>query len=85
MRLKALLVLPMMLSLIACDPGSSEETVVVRFVCLRIKEYDVATQNRALAELDSLPRDSALRMFIGDYKHLRNKIEECRSRSAAVK
>lgn len=69
----------------ACNPESSEEIVVVRFMCLRIKEYDVATQNRALAELDSLPRDSALRLFIGDYKHLREKVRECRSKSEAVK
>jgi hypothetical protein len=83
MRWKALLVLPMMLSLIACDPDGSDGTVVVRFVCLRINEYDQATQDRALAEYSALPKDSALRIFIGDYKQLRERIRLCRERAAA--
>jgi hypothetical protein len=85
MRLKALLVLPMMLLLTACEPESFEDVVVVKFVCLRINEYDKDTQDRALAELNALPKESALRLFIGDYKHLREKIRECRTKSAAVK
>lgn len=73
----------MMLLLTACDPGSSE--VVVKFVCLRVNEYDRATQDKALAELSALPRDSALRLFVGDYKRLRDQVRACRERSAAVK
>lgn len=73
----------MMLSLTACEPGSSE--VVVRFVCLHVNEYDRATQDRALAEYNALPKDSALRLFIGDYSRLREQIRVCRARGAAAK
>ena len=62
----------------ACNPESSE--VVVRIVCPRINEYDVKTQERALAEYNALPAGSALRLFIGDYKQLRDQIRICRSR-----
>lgn len=73
----------MVLLLTACDPGSSD--VVVRFVCLRVNEYDRATQDKALAEFNALPQGSALRQFIGDYKRLRDQVRACRERSAAVK
>jgi hypothetical protein len=66
----------MTLWLTACDPQSS--SVVVQFVCPYIKQYDVATQERALAEYNALPKDSALRLFIGDYKQLRDQIRVCR-------
>jgi len=69
----------MMLSLTACEPGSSE--VVVKIVCPTINQYDKATQDKALAEYQALPKDSALRLFIGDYKRLRDQIAVCRSRS----
>ncbi|WP_439363067.1 hypothetical protein ACNJYD_19760 [Bradyrhizobium sp. DASA03005] len=68
--------------LTACDPGSSE--VVVKFICPRINEYDAATQDRALRELQALPKDSALRLFVGDYKHLRDQIRVCRERAGAA-
>ncbi len=71
----------MMLLLTACDPGSSE--VVVKTICPRINEYDAATQDRALAELQALPKDSALRLFVGDYKQLRDQIRVCRARATA--
>lgn len=70
----------MMLSLTACDPGSSE--VVVKIVCPVINQYDARTQERALAEFNALPKDSALRLFIGDYKRLRDQITLCRARGA---
>jgi hypothetical protein len=70
-----------MLLLTACDPGDSSE-VVVKIICARIVEYDQKTQDRALAELEKLPADSALRLFIGDYGRLRNQIRECRARNA---
>lgn len=78
MRWTALLVLPMTLLLTACEPGSSE--VVVKIVCPRINEYDAKTQDRALAEYNALPAGSALRLFIGDYKQLRDQIRVCRER-----
>lgn len=83
MRWKACLALPILTLLTACDPGSSE--TVVRFVCLRVNEYDRATQDKALAEFNALPQGSALRQFIGDYKRLRDQVRACRERSAAVK
>lgn len=70
----------MMLLITACD-GTSSETVVVRFFCLKINEYDDKTQERALAELEKLPKDSALRLFIGDYKHLRDQARKCREKA----
>lgn len=69
----------MTLWLTACDPGSSE--VVVKIVCPTINQYDQATQDRALAEYQALPRDSALRVFVGDYKRLRDQVALCRSRN----
>lgn len=72
----------MTLSLIACEPESSE--VVVKIVCPTIMQYDQPTQDRALAEYQALPKDSALRLFIGDYKRLRDQITVCRSRAASA-
>ncbi len=80
MRSTAFLILPMTLLLTACDPESSNEVIVVKFVCLKIKEYDQKTQDRALAELEALPKGSALREFIGDYKFIRDKVRECRAK-----
>lgn len=77
-----LLALPMTLWLTACEPGSSD---VVKIVCPRINEYDARTQDRALAEYNALPAGSALRLFIGDYKQLRDQIRVCRARAALSK
>jgi len=73
----------MMLLLTACELGSSE--VVVKIVCPTIMQYDAETQDRALAEYIALPKGSALRLFIGDYKRLRDQITVCRERSAIPK
>jgi hypothetical protein len=73
----------MMLSLIACDLESSE--VVVKIVCPKINKYDQETQDRALAEYNALPKGSALRLFIGDYKRLRDQITVCRERDVVTK
>lgn len=70
-----------MLLLTACEPGSSE--VVVKTICPHVNQYDVKTQERALAEYNALPAGSALRLFIGDYKRLRDQITVCRSRAGA--
>lgn len=80
MRWTAFLALPMTLLLTACDLDGSE-TVVVKFVCLKINEYDAKTQERALGELEKLPKDSALRLFVGDYKHLRDQVRKCREKA----
>ncbi len=77
------LALPMMLWLIACTQEDSE--VAVQIVCPKITKYDHKTQERALAEYNALPKDSALRLFIGDYKQLRDQIGVCRERAAAAK
>ena len=77
----ALLALPMTMSLGACNPENSD--LVVRIVCPRINEYDAKTQDRALAEYNALPAGSALRLFVGDYKQLRDQIRACRARAAA--
>jgi hypothetical protein len=60
---------------------SGKFCVVVQIVCPRINEYDAKTQDRALAEYSALPAGSALRLFIGDYKQLRDQIRVCRARS----
>jgi hypothetical protein len=75
-----LLALPMMLLLTACEPEDSE--VVVKTICPRINEYDAKTQDR---EYSALPAGSALRLFIGDYKQLRDQIRICRARGAPAK
>lgn len=74
-----MLALPIAVSLGACKEATSE--IVVQIVCPRINEYDVKTQERALAELNALPEGSALRLFIGDYKQLRDQVRVCRARS----
>ncbi|MDB5584814.1 MAG: hypothetical protein JWR80_9990 [Bradyrhizobium sp.] len=79
----ALLALPTMLLLTACEPGSSD--LVVQIVCPRINEYDAKTQDRALAEYNALPAGSALRLFIGDYSRLREQIRVCRAHAAPEK
>lgn len=78
MRWTALLVLPTSLLLTACEPDDSD--VVVKIVCPRINEYDQKTQDRALAEYNALPPGSALRLFIGDYKQLRDQVRVCRGK-----
>lgn len=82
MQWTALLALPMMLLLTACDPGSSE--VVVQIVCPKINEYDAKTQERALEEYKALPDGSALRLFIGDYKQLREQVRVCRAKAKPI-
>jgi hypothetical protein len=79
MRWTTLLALPMTLWLTACEPESSE--IVVQIVCPKINEYDAKTQERALAEYEALPAGSALRLFIGDYKQLREQVRVCRARA----
>jgi hypothetical protein len=82
MRWRACLALPMMLWLGVCNPESSE--VVVKIVCPVITQYDEKTQEQALAEYNALPKDSRLRLFIGDYKRLRDQITVCRERGGAA-
>lgn len=79
MRWTALLALPMTMLLAACNLENSE--VVVQIVCPKINEYDAKTQERALEEYNALPAGSALRLFIGDYKQLREQVRVCRSRA----
>ena len=81
MRWTALLVLLTTPLLTACEMENS--SVVVQIVCPRINEYDVKTQDRALAEYNALPAGSALRLFIGDYKQLRDQIRVCRENKDA--
>jgi len=73
----------MTMLLVACDPESSE--VVVKIVCPIIVKYDAETQERALAEYNALPKGSALRLFIGDYKRLRDQVTVCRERGVVTK
>lgn len=65
-----------MLSLTACNGRTSE--VAVRIVCPEIRKYDAATQERALAEYKALPAGSAIRLMLGDYKQLRDRVRVCR-------
>lgn len=81
MRWMMFLALPMTLLLTACDGMNSE--VVVKTICPTVNQYDKATQDRALAEYQALPVGSALRLFIGDYKRLRDQIAVCRARARA--
>ncbi len=74
----------MTLLLTACATGGFERTVVVKFVCLQEKDYDAKTQERALKEYEALPAGSALRLFIGDYKHLRDQVRKCREKASPV-
>lgn len=78
---------PLLLLMFLCTlPGCEQQSeIVVKFVCLRVNEYDRATQDKALAEFNALPQGSALRQFIGDYKRLRDQVRACRERSAAVR
>lgn len=64
------------LSLAACKTGRSE--VAVKIVCPEIRSYDQATLDRALAEYRALPDGSAIRLMLGDYKQLRDRVRACR-------
>ena len=67
--------LTMMLSLAACRTDNSD--VAVKIICAQIRAYDRATQERGLAEYRALPRGSAIRLMLGDYKQLRDQIRTC--------
>ena len=84
MRWTALLVLPTALLLTACGTGVFRQTVVVKTVCLQPKEYDAKTQSRALVEYEALPSGSALRLFIGDYKQMRDQSRVCNDHNRTV-
>lgn len=76
-----------MLLLTACATGRFElghTETVVKIVCPSIEEYDAKTQEQALKEYEALPKDSAVRQFVGDYKYLRDKIKACRARQASI-
>jgi hypothetical protein len=60
----------------ACKIGRSE--VAVKIVCPEIRSYDAATLDRALEEYRQLPQGSAIRLMIGDYKQLRDRVRKCR-------
>jgi hypothetical protein len=64
------------LSLTACNPANSK--VAVKIICPEITKYDQATQDRALAEYKALPSGSAIKLMIGDYKQLRDRVRACR-------
>jgi hypothetical protein len=70
-----LLVLTMTLSLAACRTDNSE--IAVKIICPQVRAYDRATQERALAEYRALPQGSAIRLMLGDYKQLRDRIRRC--------
>ena len=83
MRWTALLALPMMMSLTACASLGSE--VVVKIICPINVAYDADTQTRALTEYEALPKGSALRLFVGDYKRQRDQNTVCRERGIVSK
>ena len=64
------------LSLAACKTEHSE--VAVRIVCPEIRSYDGAILERALNEYRALPEGSAIRLMLGDYKQLRDRVRACR-------
>jgi hypothetical protein len=71
-----LVVLTMGLSLAACKTKASE--IAVKIVCPEIRSYDKTTLERALAEYRALPDGSAIRLMLGDYKQLRDRVRMCR-------
>ncbi|MGY3278105.1 hypothetical protein [Bradyrhizobium sp. S3.7.6] len=70
----------MMLLLTACNAEISDD-IVVKAICPTIVKYDKETQDRALLEYRALPSGSAIRLFIGDYKRLRDQVNACRLRA----
>lgn len=64
--------------LAGCEKGRSD--AVVRVVCPTIRSYDQATLNRALEEYRALPSGSAIKMMIGDYQVLRDRVRACRNK-----
>lgn len=53
--------------------GCQESTVV----CPYLRQYPQSVQEQALAELQKLPKGSALRQMIGDYATLRDQVRAC--------
>ena len=58
--------------------GQCQEPAAVTFVCPHLRQYSVATQDRALAEYRALPPGSALKALVGDYQNLRDQVRACR-------
>ena len=67
----------MSLSLAACRTDPSD---AVKLVCPEIRKYDAAILDRALVEYRALPAGSAIRLMLGDYKQLRDRIRLCHDR-----
>lgn len=65
----------MTMLLTACVPENSD---AVKIVCPEIRKYDQTMLNRALSEYQALPKGSAIRTMIGDYKQLRDQIRICK-------
>lgn len=56
---------------------TKEDSKAVQIVCPEIRKYTKAEQDAALAEYKALPQGSAIRLMIGDYKQLRDRIRVC--------
>lgn len=72
----------MAMLLTACDEEISD-IVVVRYICPQVVKYDRAFLDGALKEYEALPPTSRLKIMIGDYRHLRQKIERCLAKPGA--
>jgi hypothetical protein len=59
---------------VACTKDDSK---AVQIVCPEIRKYTKAEQDAALAEYKALPSGSAIRLMVGDYKQLRDRIRVC--------
>ncbi len=69
-----------MLLLTGCAAVDSDPPAVV---CPPVVAYDQATMDRAAAELEALPPDSALAGMMADYVVMRDQTRACRNSSAA--
>lgn len=62
----------------ACATGSSDTGGVA--VCPPVVDYDQTFRERAAAELELLPDESAIRTLLSDYAVLRMQIRTCQGK-----
>lgn len=78
LRLLPPLVIGMSL-LTGCVPAASDQAPVVVVTCPTLIDYDQASLNKLADEIDALPRNSLLPLFMADYAGLRAQVRACRA------
>ena len=75
----ALLKLPLIvLTMTTLLTGCASQVFDRQVICPAITVYSSTEQQKMLQEYQQLPRDSTIRLAIGDYANLRDQVRACR-------